>query len=163
MNPTQLEELKKMSAGQIARKYTPMLMKKEITRAQFDKLISLASTSPEATERTEKNEKEESKDTISQFTTHEDESLGRTQKQKLKEVLKDGHWHDTVEILGRVYGQDQSGIARIAARISDLKKDGYGIESERKNGSIWQYRLVEQPMLVPDARGNTQSNVSERT
>jgi len=155
MTQEQLETLKKMSAGQIARKYTPMLMKKQITREQFDRLIGLGVKDAPMPQNAPLESASAPIGTVSQFTTHEDELTGRTQKQKLLEVLKDREWHTTVEILGKVYGLDHSGIARIGARIHDLKEDGYRIESEKLKDSVWQYRLVEQSVLVPDARANT--------
>jgi hypothetical protein len=152
MTNEQLAELKKMSAGQIARKYTPYLIKKQITREQFDQLVKLGVQVEAEPQNAPLESASAAIDTVSQFTTHDDEVAGRTQKQKLLEVLKDGAWHPTTEILGKVYGLDHSGIARIGARIHDLKEDGHRIESEKLKDSVWQYRLVEQSVLVPDGQ-----------
>lgn len=126
-----------MSAGQIARKYTPMLIKRQITREQFDFLISLANTSPEA-----QNGLQESEKVLSGQSTHDDVETGRTQKERLLNLLNDKEWHSTVEIMEKVYGDDRLGLARVGARVYDLKKDGYQIYSERLKDSIWQYRLL---------------------
>lgn len=64
------------------------------------------------------------------------------QKERLLGVLRDGAWHDTSEILDKVYGDLHRGTARIGARVSDLKADGHVIESRRKSGSVWEYRIV---------------------
>lgn len=143
-----------MTAGEIARKYTPYLIRGEIKREQFDYLVSLGIQASPVTQNKPLEIGNESVDTISQFTTHDDEVLGRTQKQKLEELLKDGDWKNTLEIRDRVYGGDHLSMARIAARVYDLKKDGHEIESRKKEGypNIQEYRIVRQSMLVPDAR-----------
>ena len=135
MTNEQLSELRKMSAGQIARKYTPLMMKTQITREQYDWLLSQgSSTSPEATESTETNE------TITDDTTHDDPISGGAQKHKLHKLLIDGGWHSTSEIVEKVYGEGMS-LSRVAARVYDLKKDGLKIESRKKNKGVWEYRL----------------------
>lgn len=71
-----------------------------------------------------------------------------SQVERLKEVLIDGCWHDTPEILERVYGASHLGIARISARIYDISKTlptGLTVESRKKKGNetVWEYRLAE--------------------
>jgi hypothetical protein len=69
----------------------------------------------------------------------------KSQVQKLHELLMDNKWHNTIEILESVYGIEHSGIARIGARIHDLKNLGYDIESRRtKKKGIWEYRLINE-------------------
>jgi hypothetical protein len=71
-----------------------------------------------------------------------------SQKGKLYDLLKDGLWHDTVEILDVVYGTTGKGIARIGARVADLKADGLLIVSRRKDWSVWEYRLEGRRALT---------------
>lgn len=66
------------------------------------------------------------------------------QKDRVFAVLRDGYWHDTAELLEKVYGDSHRGTARIGARIADLKHDGYTIESRRKSGPVWEYRITGQ-------------------
>jgi hypothetical protein len=69
----------------------------------------------------------------------------KSQVQKLHELLMDNKWHNTVEILESVYGIEHSGIARVGARVYDLKNLGYDIESRRtKKKGVWEYRLVNE-------------------
>ncbi len=67
---------------------------------------------------------------------------GDSQKARLYNLLVDGEWHATDEIQKVVYGKDHLGVARIAARIHDLKKDGYRIESVTMAGTLWQYKMI---------------------
>ena len=48
-------------------------------------------------------------------------------------LLSDGRWHSNVQ-LNRI-------CFRYGARIFDLKRDGYNIDSERVKGGLWQFRL----------------------
>ncbi len=67
-----------------------------------------------------------------------------TQTERLRALLDDGQPHDTVEIMQRVYGGDHLGLARVGARIFDIRKalpPGYSIETKRK-GTITIYRLI---------------------
>jgi hypothetical protein len=69
----------------------------------------------------------------------------KSQVQKLHELLMDNKWHNTIEILESVYGIEHSGIARIGARVHDLKNLGYEIESRHtKKKGIWEYRLINE-------------------
>jgi len=65
-----------------------------------------------------------------------------SQKQRLAEFLSDNEWHDTPSIVSSVYGNQHLGLSRLSARILDLKHDGHIIESRRKKGSIWEYRMI---------------------
>lgn len=75
-------------------------------------------------------------------TTHPRRTSGNSQKRRLFDLLKDHEWHTTVEILGKVYSLGGQGIARIGARVADLKADGCTIESRKSHGSVWEYRLL---------------------
>lgn len=69
-----------------------------------------------------------------------------SQKQRLLTLLSDYEWKTTPQIQVAVYGANHLGIARVAARVNDLKQDGYDIESRKVTQSIWEYRLVEKGM-----------------
>ena len=71
------------------------------------------------------------------------------QTQRLYSLLSDGNPHDTIDILNRVYGGEHLGIARISARIWDLKKKGYIIESwkDKERKSIWYYKMITPPFF----------------
>lgn len=70
----------------------------------------------------------------------------KSQAERLYNLLQDGQAHSTIEIMERVYGNDHLGLARVGARIYDVKKR-YGVEVEgRKDNerkSIYWYRLVK--------------------
>ena len=67
-----------------------------------------------------------------------------TQKARIMWVLADNQWHTTLEIRERAYGDDHLSMARIAARMFELKKAGHQIESRRKQGTVWEYRLISK-------------------
>lgn len=69
-----------------------------------------------------------------------------SQATQLLELLSDNRWHSTVEIMERVYGGSHLGIARIGARIFDLKAKGHTIEGKRhpENPTIFLYRLMPE-------------------
>lgn len=67
-----------------------------------------------------------------------------SQTKKLLELLQDGNWHSTPEILEKVYGNEHLGIARIGARVYDISKHGHKIESRKKDKTIWEYRLPKK-------------------
>ena len=77
---------------------------------------------------------------------HTVEDTGTSQKQRLLTLLADYEWHSTPQIQIAVYGANHLGIARVAARINDLKNDGHDIESKKITQAIWSYRLVEKGM-----------------
>ena len=71
-----------------------------------------------------------------------------SQAKKLLALLSDHQWHSTVDILEQVYGGSHLGIARIGARIWDLRNAGHEIEGKKhpENAAIYMYRLVpKQP------------------
>jgi hypothetical protein len=85
----------------------------------------------------------ESVDTAGQFTTHEDQALGKSQKSRLLILLKDKCAHTTPEIMEKVYGSDHLGRSNIPARILDLKNEGHEIECKHESGTIYSYRLIK--------------------
>lgn len=78
-------------------------------------------------------------------TTHKDKKDGKSQKAKLLDLLLDYQWHTTREICKVVYGSEHFGGSRYAARIRDLKDDGWDItDAEHVEGTIYQYRLIKK-------------------
>lgn len=67
-----------------------------------------------------------------------------SQTEKLYELLKDGQEHSTIEIMEKVYGGSHLGLARVGARIYDIKKK-YGVRIEGRtntvNPTIYHYRM----------------------
>jgi len=77
----------------------------------------------------------------------------KSQKEKLYELLKDGFPHRTDEIMEKVYGNDHCGLARVGARIWDLKNAGHAIigYKDADHPSLYFYRLqpkIEQMRLI---------------
>ena len=72
-----------------------------------------------------------------------------SQKQRLLNLLSDCEWHSTIEICDVVYGYDHAGLARVGARIWELRRAGHNIEGKRdsKHQTIYWYRLI--PKLGP--------------
>ena len=81
-----------------------------------------------------------------------------SQVDRLKNLLLDGRPHRTDEILKIVYGSEHRGIARVGARIYDLKGKGYDIKSWRddKNPTLWWYQMamktVTYSVLSPEGK-----------
>lgn len=67
-----------------------------------------------------------------------------SQAQRLLALLSDYQWHSTPEVLDVVYGNDHLGLARVGARIYDLKKQGHEIvgKDDETRSTIYWYRLV---------------------
>ncbi len=76
-----------------------------------------------------------------------------SQADKLLELLSDEEAHSTVEIMRVVYGGDHLGLARVGARVYDLKEKGYVIESRpgKINKTIWYYKLMASPEVPKKA------------
>lgn len=76
-----------------------------------------------------------------------------SQLNKLFILLQDNRPHSTVEICREVYGNEHAGLARVGARIWDLKKKyGLNIESRRdeKIKTIWWYCLINNQLEQPE-------------
>jgi len=135
-----LPELKKMTQSERVARYWQPLARKEITDEQYVFLTTLK-TKP-LVER-DVSYAPDPASTVSGDTTHTDGVSGRTQKERLLSLLKDEKWHDTIEINRLVYGGEHLTQSRIAARINDLKNDGYDFEpARRKYGKVFEYRLL---------------------
>lgn len=78
-----------------------------------------------------------------------------SQTDKLYNLLKSGRAYRTDEIMEQVYGNDHLGLARIGARIYDLKKK-YGVDIRGKkddeNPSLYWYWIVKPSVEFPLAR-----------
>ena len=76
-----------------------------------------------------------------------------TQAARLLQLLKDFRPHRTDEILREVYGSEHLGIARIGARIADLKKLGHHIIGyhDPQNQKLYFYKLIppQVPVMPP--------------
>lgn len=79
--------------------------------------------------------------------------MKKSQTQRLYELLLDGKSHRTDEILREVYGSEHLGIARIGARIADLKKLGHQIIGyhDPQNRKLYVYKLIpaQAPVMPP--------------
>ena len=65
-----------------------------------------------------------------------------SQNAKILELLSDGKPHRTDEIMASVYGGSHLGLARIGARIWELKKKGYEIKGWKdSNPTLYYYQL----------------------
>lgn len=120
-----------MNAMEKMRKYLPLLTSGRITKEQYEFVLKIG----------ERQVVSEAQPNVIQ---EQPEFQSATQKQRLYNLLSDRLWHDTVEIMDKVYSiEEKKGICRIGARVYDLKKDGHEIESRRKVGSetVWEYRL----------------------
>lgn len=79
-----------------------------------------------------------------------------TQTQRLYAILRDGHPHRTDELVARVYGSRHAGLARVGARVLDVKKK-YGVNvigwHDKGNQALYWYQLsVSQPVpIMPPA------------
>ena len=67
-----------------------------------------------------------------------------SQCKRLFELLRDGLAHNTIEICSEVYGGERLLLARVGARIFDLKKQGYDIRGSwagtgRERRYVYQY------------------------
>jgi hypothetical protein len=66
-----------------------------------------------------------------------------SQSERLLNLLKDGRPHRTDEILAKVYGSEHLGVARISARINDIKRQGYQITGykDNRNTALYWYKM----------------------
>jgi len=70
-----------------------------------------------------------------------------SQAEKLRRLLSDGEPHSTLDIMEKVYGGSHLGIARVGARIHDLKDRGHTIVGwkDEKNKAIYHYQMSMKP------------------
>ena len=139
MTPQEKEIFKAMTPVEVHAKYALMLRDKKIDFNGYAKALRAHKNlqDPIVEECTE----EDVEWLTTQFQKPQDAVIGKTQKERLLNLLKDGSWHDTPSIQIVVYGQNHLGVARIASRINDLKNEGYDIESRKKANAIWEYKM----------------------
>lgn len=88
------------------------------------------------------------KDTRAQIAIYANRAnMIQTQKECLLTVLKDFKAHTVIDLNRTVYTAKKPTSARLAARIYDLRKEGFKIASSptKKNQKIWWYQLEETP------------------
>lgn len=73
-----------------------------------------------------------------------------SQTQKLKDLLSDTEPHNTLEIRSVVYGNEILNMARIAARVQDLKDKGYVIKGWKENGMYWYQMETAKTYELPN-------------
>lgn len=73
-----------------------------------------------------------------------------SQSSRLFLLLSDGEPHSTIEIMEKVYGGSHFGLARVGARIYDLRSEGYEINGwkDKDNPAIYWYQMK---LVTPDA------------
>ena len=66
---------------------------------------------------------------------------GKTQKDRLANVLKDFKPHSTFELVRKVYGVNVATVARLASRVDDLRREGWVILAmkSKKQTNKWWY------------------------
>ena len=147
MTPEQIQQFKTMSQQDVVAKYTKLLIAKKITKDQYNGIIA------QHRKLTQGLQKEDpidvyleafgGKEIFTEATPPPIES-GKTQKERLYNLLKDKNWHTTREINDLVYGDKKLTQSRIAARINDLKKEGHNIQGKwyDHKAKIYSYKLV---------------------
>lgn len=78
--------------------------------------------------------------------------MSKSQTKKLEDLLLDYKPHRTDEIMRVVYGGDHLGVARIGARINDLKKKGYNIPTATRDkfkNTLYWYQIIKEPNQEP--------------
>lgn len=70
-----------------------------------------------------------------------------SQTTRIFTFLSDGSWHSNFTLIKNIYKMNGPASARLAARIHDLKKRGYTIESRRDkvNRKRHWYRMELEP------------------
>ena len=144
MTSEELQKLRQMTPAEIARKYVQSVISGTITKQQYDWLLLQGKTpsnkeAVQVVKPDQKNYDEVVQTIVEEFGGRE---IKVSQKERLKLLLSDGLWHDTPEIQNAVYGKNHLGVARIAARIKDLKDEGCIIECKNVENKIWAYKMT---------------------
>ena len=81
-----------------------------------------------------------------------------SQTQKLYNLLSDGEPHRTDQIMKVVYGDSHLGLARVGARIWDIKSK-YNVEIEswkdKEIPSLWWYQIKPKDTLFGSVEKST--------
>lgn len=78
-------------------------------------------------------------------------STDKSQTERLYDLLLDGKPHCTNEIMFKIYGDEHLGLARVGARIWDIKrKYRVNIISNRDpvHKSLWWYQLIPESQPI---------------
>ena len=155
MTEAQKLQLKAMTGKEVFDKYHAMVKSGTCTWLQFRAVMKLwrdlnpsqaAETAPESSKQADVVD-DTAERLVNAFggeiveTTHTDKAKGGTQKERLLAALADKEWHTTLDLFEKVYGAQHLGSSRLAARIQDLRDDGYKIDSRKNKGAIWEYKL----------------------
>lgn len=72
-----------------------------------------------------------------------------SQVQRLLMVLLDGQPHSSFDLLKEVYEASGPTVARLGARVADIKGMGYDIDSwqDKTNKKMWWYQLKSKSAL----------------
>jgi len=72
-----------------------------------------------------------------------------SQINRLYNLLSDGLPHRTDQILKEVYGSEHLGIARVGARIYDLRKKGLDIRGweDKEKPTLYYYQLEKKTLF----------------
>lgn len=85
--------------------------------------------------------------------------MSLSQTDKLEKLLLDYRPHRTDEIMITVYGGKHLGIARIGARINDLKKRGHNIPNairDKYHKTLFWYRIIPKEKRVTELKEPTE-------
>ena len=87
-----------------------------------------------------------------------------SQKEKILNVLADYEPHSSFEIVERAYGIRGPSLARLGARIWDLRKAGYQIESwrDKENHTKHWYQLRPPGPFVSVFHSDLRSETEKR-
>jgi hypothetical protein len=150
-----------MTKQELWRKYTPRLIAKELTNAQYDQILSYGKEDkePVASDDTRPNEEllplsspVTTAGLIESFGDYEvNEPEGKSQKVRIEELLLDGQPHTVDEIRKKVYGVNGQGNACIHSRVTELREK-YGKErvpdAKKNDQGEWYYQIINQSQLV---------------
>lgn len=168
MTKEQLAELKARPVWSVY-KYRMMLTEGKITQQQYDWVIHQISTptAPDSQEqahgqaasgtttepikdiplRSEVGGSRRGSDETSQAATnHTDKVAGKTQRERILNLLLDGNWHTNNEIMDKCYelAEREKRNCRYSSRIDELRKQGHNItDAEYVSKGVYRFRLIK--------------------
>ncbi len=77
------------------------------------------------------------------FDTHiepADESRLKTQLARVRQLMSDEHWRSLPDIARKAQGSQTS----VSARLRDLRKQGYELNTQNTGNGKWLYQLKER-------------------
>lgn len=165
-NEEKIAAWKSMTSEELWRKYTPKMLSREITPAQYQTILSYAKDKEpipshdqdqtgEAVgvvapvEPTERSFGQTLCEQFGGYIVPDSEEEHKAQWKKLLDLLMDMAWHDTGEITDKVYSVGHKGVCRISERIRDIEKyTEWKTESRHKSGPTWEYRIINNNKLI---------------